>query len=136
MPTKCGLKDKKGYFCRWGNSGKKYYYDPSDKASKERARNKANKQGQAIQVNKNEEKTEKKESKSEEKCTDCEQKALENEQKPTENEENITENDQNDDKIVEKLEKTYEIPQSKDDLVEGNYIKYKDKIGKIVKIIE
>ena len=47
MPTKCGQKDSKGYFCRWGNHGKKYYYNPNDKASRERARKKADKQGAA-----------------------------------------------------------------------------------------
>jgi len=47
MPTKCGQKDSKGTFCRWGSSGKKYYYTPGDKASMERARKKANKQGAA-----------------------------------------------------------------------------------------
>lgn len=47
MPTKCGQKDSKGYFCRWGSSGKKYYYNPNDKSSRERARKKADKQGAA-----------------------------------------------------------------------------------------
>ena len=47
MPTKCGQKDSKGYFCRWGSKGKKYYYNPNDKASRERARKKADKQGAA-----------------------------------------------------------------------------------------
>jgi len=47
IPTKCGLKDSKGYFCRWGKSGKKYYYNPKDPSSRERARKKADKQGQA-----------------------------------------------------------------------------------------
>jgi len=47
MPTRCGLKDSKGYFCRWGSHGKKYYYKKGDKASMERARKKADKQGAA-----------------------------------------------------------------------------------------
>lgn len=44
------MKDSKGYFCRWGSSGKKYYYNPNDKASRERARKKANKQGAAARA--------------------------------------------------------------------------------------
>jgi len=47
MPTKCGLHDSKGYFCRWGGHGKKYYYTKGDKDSMERARKKADAQGQA-----------------------------------------------------------------------------------------
>lgn len=45
MPTRCS-KDSKGCFCRWG-SQKKYYYKCGDAAARERARKKANKQGQA-----------------------------------------------------------------------------------------
>lgn len=51
MPTKCGKKDKKGYFCQWGSSGKKYYYKKGDKASRDRARSKADKQGKAAHAN-------------------------------------------------------------------------------------
>lgn len=47
IPTRCGLTDSKGTFCRWGGQGKKYYYTPGDKASMERARKKANAQGAA-----------------------------------------------------------------------------------------
>ena len=47
MPTRCGLKDSKGYFCRWGGQGKKYYYKKGDKESMERARKKADAQGAA-----------------------------------------------------------------------------------------
>lgn len=47
MPTKCGQKDSKGYFCRWGSQGKKYYYKKGDKASMEQARKKADAQGAA-----------------------------------------------------------------------------------------
>jgi len=46
MPTICS-KDSKGCFCRWGGSGKKYYYKCNDKAARERARKKANAQGAA-----------------------------------------------------------------------------------------
>jgi len=50
MPTKCGLKDSNGYYCRWGSQGKKYYYDPDSKSSRERARKKADKQGRAARA--------------------------------------------------------------------------------------
>ena len=46
IPTKCGKKDKSGYYCQWGNQ-KKYYYKKGDKASMARARAKANSQGAA-----------------------------------------------------------------------------------------
>ena len=46
MPTKAG-KDKKGCFMRWGSSGKKYYYRCGDKAARERAKKKADRQGRA-----------------------------------------------------------------------------------------
>lgn len=45
MPTRTG-KDKKGCFARWG-SKTKYYYKCGDKAARERAKKKADKQGQA-----------------------------------------------------------------------------------------
>lgn len=47
IPTRCGLQDSNGTFCRWGESGKKYYYTPGNRASMERARSKANAQGRA-----------------------------------------------------------------------------------------
>lgn len=37
---------KKGYM-QWGDSGKKYYYTPGNASARKRARNKAQKQGQA-----------------------------------------------------------------------------------------
>jgi hypothetical protein len=43
-------KDKSGSFARWGKKGKKYYYIPNNKISRERAKRKAIKQGQAIWV--------------------------------------------------------------------------------------
>lgn len=46
MPVHRG-KDSKGLFYQWGDSGKKYHYKSGDKASKERAKKKAEKQGQA-----------------------------------------------------------------------------------------
>ena len=47
MPVHCGDKDSKGYYCQWGNHGKKYYYTKGNKESMARARKKAEKQGQA-----------------------------------------------------------------------------------------
>ena len=47
MPIHTG-QDKEGQFYQWGKTGKKYYYDPKDKRSKQRALNKAKKQQTAI----------------------------------------------------------------------------------------
>lgn len=47
MPVKCGKTDSKGTYCQWGDSGKKYYYTPGDKSSREKARKKAAAQGVA-----------------------------------------------------------------------------------------
>jgi hypothetical protein len=47
MPGRCGQKDSKGTFCRWGGHGKKYYYTPGNKQSMARARKKAEAQGRA-----------------------------------------------------------------------------------------
>ena len=47
MPTKLG-KDSKGCFARWGSSGTKYYYTCGDNASRNRAKDKADKQGRAV----------------------------------------------------------------------------------------
>jgi len=41
-------RDSKGYYVRWGDSGKKYYYNPDSKQSFEDAKAKALKQGRAI----------------------------------------------------------------------------------------
>lgn len=40
-------KDSKGPYYQWGDSGKKYHYTAGDKKSRERAKKKAEKQGQA-----------------------------------------------------------------------------------------
>ena len=52
MPTETG-KDSKGCFARWGKKGKKYFYRCGDKASRERAKRKADKQGRAIKASGN-----------------------------------------------------------------------------------
>ena len=46
MPVKEG-RDDAGAFFRWGESGKKYYFDEADEASKEAAEKSALKQGRA-----------------------------------------------------------------------------------------
>ena len=46
----CQNDGKKGF--KWGQSGKCYTYTTGDKSSMERAREKAKRQGRAIQVNK------------------------------------------------------------------------------------
>ena len=51
MPVKaCSNNNKSGY--KWGDKGKCYTYTSGNRASKARAKNKANKQGKAIQANK------------------------------------------------------------------------------------
>jgi len=51
MPVqKCQEKGKPGW--RWGKEGKCYTYKPGDKAGSKRAKEKAARQGRAIQVNK------------------------------------------------------------------------------------
>jgi len=49
MPVMLG-SDKLGSFARWGNRGKKYYYIPNNKISRERAQALALKQGRAIKA--------------------------------------------------------------------------------------
>jgi hypothetical protein len=44
-------KDSKGYYYRYGNSGKKYYYNPLSSRSKKIAYAKSLKQTQAIHAN-------------------------------------------------------------------------------------
>lgn len=46
MPTHTG-HDSQGCFAQWGGYGKKYYYKCGDKEAENRAKAKANKQGQA-----------------------------------------------------------------------------------------
>jgi hypothetical protein len=48
MPVKRG-KDSKGSYYQWG-SQKKYYYTVGNKQARARAKNKAEKQGQAIRA--------------------------------------------------------------------------------------
>jgi hypothetical protein len=43
-------KDSKGPYYQWGDSGKKYHYEEGNKTSRERAKNKATKQGQAARA--------------------------------------------------------------------------------------
>ena len=47
MPVAYG-KDVNGVYMRWGRSGKKYYYTPNNKKSRDKAKEKAKKQGIAI----------------------------------------------------------------------------------------
>jgi len=47
MPVHTG-KDSKGCYARWGEHGKKYYYECNDKTSRERAKSRALQQGRAI----------------------------------------------------------------------------------------
>ena len=49
MPVERG-RDSKGPFFRWGKQGAKYHYSSGSKASRERARKKAARQGRAIKA--------------------------------------------------------------------------------------
>lgn len=49
MPVHRGT-DSKGAYYQWGKGGKKYHYTSSDKASREGAKRKAEKQGQAARA--------------------------------------------------------------------------------------
>ncbi len=48
MPKKTG-KDKKGNWMRWGSRGKKIHYKPGNKASRQRAQAKLNKDRRRIE---------------------------------------------------------------------------------------
>lgn len=43
-------KDSKGPYYQWGKSGKKYHYESGNEASREEAKKKAQKQGQAARA--------------------------------------------------------------------------------------
>lgn len=49
MPVHRG-KDGDGPYYQWGDAGKKYHYPAGDKKSRETAKDKATKQGQAIRA--------------------------------------------------------------------------------------
>jgi hypothetical protein len=43
-------KDGKGPYYQWGDSGKKYHYQPGNKKSRDEAKKKAERQGQAARA--------------------------------------------------------------------------------------
>lgn len=47
-------KDKKGCFAQWGNGGTKYYYSCGNNEEMKKAKEKAERQGQAIKAGQNE----------------------------------------------------------------------------------
>ena len=49
MPVRRG-KDKDGAYYRWGESGKKYRYETGNERSRQAAKKKAEKQGQAVKA--------------------------------------------------------------------------------------
>jgi len=49
MPVQRG-KDGQGSYYQWGDSGKKYHYEAGSKPSREAAKKKATKQGQAARA--------------------------------------------------------------------------------------
>jgi len=51
MPYITG-SDGKGHFVKWGPEGKKYYFDPDNKESRQRAKRNAQKQAAAIKSSK------------------------------------------------------------------------------------
>jgi len=52
MPVMRG-EDSEGYFYRYGKSGKKYYYNPNKKQSREKAKHLASIQGKAVKAQQN-----------------------------------------------------------------------------------
>jgi hypothetical protein len=50
MPVQRG-KDSDGAYYQWGDSGKKYHYEAGNDSSRERAKDKAEKQGRAARAN-------------------------------------------------------------------------------------
>lgn len=49
MPVRRG-KDGKGPYYQWGSRGKKYHYTPNDEPARQRAKRKAEKQGNAARA--------------------------------------------------------------------------------------
>ena len=43
-------RDSRGHYMQWGDTGKRYYFDPDNLRSAARAREKARKQGQAVRA--------------------------------------------------------------------------------------
>ena len=121
MPTKCGRKDSKGYFCAWGNSGHHYYYTPGDEASKNAARKKADAQGAAAYANGYE---------GSEKSVDILEEKKPKVPNPDEPGEEANPGDE-----TEEWKKSYKVPESLDELSEGHIVKYNNKVGKIRKIL-
>ena len=52
MPIRQTIKDGKSAY-QYGTTGKKYTFNPNDKQSRKRAKEKAKRQGIAVQTNKN-----------------------------------------------------------------------------------
>lgn len=49
MPVRRG-KDSNGPYYQWGDSGRKYHYEPGNKSARDRAKAKAEKQGRAARA--------------------------------------------------------------------------------------
>lgn len=49
MPVHRG-RDGEGPYYQWGDSGKRYRYEPGDKESRDKARERAEKQGRAVRA--------------------------------------------------------------------------------------
>ena len=123
-------KDSDGkYYCQWG-SGKKYYYNPNDEASKEAARKKANEQGQAAHAGGYE---------GSEKSIDILENKKEEEKPKVPNPDEPGEEDkpgEEDNEEEELRKKSLDIPKTFEEIKENCYIVHKGKIAKIVKVLE
>jgi len=127
MPTKCGKKDSDGkYYCQWG-SGKKYYYNPNDEASKEAARKKANEQGRAAHAGGYE---------GSEKSIDILEEEKEEEKKPKVPNPDEPGEEAEPGEETEEWKKSIDTPTKMEDIKEGSFVLYKGKIGKILKVLE
>jgi len=108
IAVKGGLKDSVGYYYKVDGISEKFYYDIADIESKKLAKTKAEEFG-LDQILKS----------YSENCKDCQ----------------IEEVIQEVYNKIEPKQDSYMIPKSKDELKSGDIIKYNDKIGKIVKVI-
>jgi hypothetical protein len=131
----CGLKDNKGYFCRIGDNGTRYYYDSTNLETKELAKIDiindwiATKQEEPVDGN-IDTAVPQDGDKRDEFIKECIAKKVgQGESESTAREQCIQEWDSKNKSI------DYSVPKSKDEIKPGTVISYKGKIGKVVKVI-
>ena len=135
----CGLKDNKGYFCRIGDNGTRYYYDSTNLETKEFAKIDiindwiATKQEEPMDGNTDTTIPQDKPRDSDgrdEFIKECVAKKVgQGEPEATAREQCVQEWDSKHKSV------DYIVPKSKDEIKPGTVISYKGKIGKVVKVI-